>query len=69
MLQDAASTAWEQVTDGLTVNKVLQKLQETYKDYIDTITLLAEAEGWEREKLLELKSGAQDLVRTAKADL
>ena len=58
MLQDTASTACEQVSDGLTVNKVLQKLQETYKDYIDTITLLADAQGWEREKLLELKSGA-----------
>ena len=69
MLQDAASTACEQVSNGSTVNKVLQKLHEAYKDYIDTITLPADAEGWEREKLVELKSGAQVLVRTAKADL
>ena len=32
-------------------------------------TLLVDAEGWEGEKLQELKSGAQDMVRTAKADL
>ena len=69
MLQDTATTACEQVSDGLTVNKVLQKLQEAYKDYVDTITLLVDAEGWEGEKLQELKSGAQDMVRTAKADL
>ena len=69
MLQDAASTACKQVSDGSTVNKVLQRLQETYKDYINTITLLVDADGWEREKLVEFKSGAQDLVRTAKADL
>ena len=69
MLQDAANTACEQVTDGSTVSKVMQKLQEAYKDYIDTITLLGDAEGWEKDKLAELKSGTQDLGRAAKADI
>ena len=32
MLRDAATTACEQVSDGLSVNKMLQKLQEAYKD-------------------------------------
>ena len=69
MLSNAASTACEQVSDGLSVNKILQKLQEAYKDYVDTITLLATTENWEREKLQELKSEAQEAVRTAKAGL
>ena len=42
--------------------------REAYLKRCD-IRLLADAEGWEREKLLELKSDAQDAVRTAKADL
>ena len=33
MLRNAATTACEQVSDGLSVNKMLQKLQETYKAY------------------------------------
>ena len=69
MLRDAATTACEQVSDGLSVNKMLQKLQEVYKDYVDTITLLADTENWEQEKLQELKSEAQDALRTAKANL
>ena len=36
---------------------------------MDTITLLAAAENWEREKLQQLKSNAQEAVRTAKAGL
>ena len=69
MLRNAATTACEQVYDGLSVNKMLQKIQEAYKDYVDTITLLAAAENWEREKLQQLKSDAQEAVRTAKASL
>ena len=69
MLRNAATTACEQVSDGLSVNKMLQKLQEAYKDYVDTITLLAAAENWEQEKLQQLKSDAQEAVRMAKAGL
>ena len=36
---------------------------------MDTITLLATAENWEREKLQQLKSNAQEAVRAAKANL
>ena len=66
MLVDAATTACEQVSDRLSVNKMLQKIQEAYKDYVDTITMLAAAENWEREKLQMLKSDAQEAVRSAK---
>ena len=51
------------------MNKMLQKLQEAYKDYVDTIALLAAAENWKWEKLQQLKSDAQEAVRTAKAGL
>ena len=69
MLEEIVNTAYEQVVDGSTLNRVLQKLQEAYKDYINTITLLADAKGWEKEKLMQLKSEAQDRVRSAKTDL
>ena len=69
MLEEIVNTACEQVVDGASMNRVLQKLQEAYKDYIDTITLLADTEGWEKEKLMHFKSEAQDRVRSAKEDL
>ena len=59
MLRDAATTACEQASDGLSVNKMLQKLQEAYRDYVDTITLLAATKNLEREKLQQLKSDAK----------
>ena len=51
------------------MSRVLQKLQEAYKDYINTITLLEDKENWEKEKLIELKAGAQDRVRMVKMNL
>ena len=69
MLRDAVATACEQVSDGLSVSKMLQKIHEAYKDYLDTIVLLSAAENWEREKLQQLKSEAMEAVRSAKANL
>ena len=69
MLRDAVTTACKQVSDGLSVNKMLQKIHEAYKDYLDTIVLLSAAENWERERLQQLKSDALEAVRSAKASL
>ena len=69
MMHDAATTACKQVSDGLPVNKMLQKIHEAYKDYLDTIVLLSAAENWEREKLQQLKSDALEAVRSANASL
>ena len=69
MLEEIVNTACEQVVYGASMNRVLQKLQEAFKDYIDTITLLADTECWDKEKLMYFKSEAQDGVRSAKEDL
>ena len=69
MMEEIVNTACEQVGDSASMNRVLQKLQQAYKDYFDTITLLVDTEGWEKEKLMHFKSEAQDCVRLAKEDL
>ena len=69
MLHDSVRTACEQVSEGLSITKMLQKINEAYKDYVDTLAVLAAAENWERERLVQLKSEAMEGVRSAKADL